>query len=174
MFTELRRGNAVLLGKQHVRIGVATLRTEKDQGEVTVHLPILPILQRTLDIGPTAFKDACRAAGVDANGKAAHGLRKVAATRAADAGATVHQPLPMSPGRTIFGWWAVTDSNRRHPACKAGALPAELTAPDGAHVMAPNRIRRKRLERGKPGINRFLSIREAALLLDAAISPINR
>src|SRR5438105_6320978 len=26
------------------------------------------------------------------------------------------------------GWWAVTDSNRRHPACKAGALPAELTA----------------------------------------------
>jgi hypothetical protein len=26
-------------------------------------------------------------------------------------------------------WWAVTDSNRRHPACKAGALPAELTAP---------------------------------------------
>src|SRR5882724_11360601 len=27
-----------------------------------------------------------------------------------------------------YGWWAVTDSNRRHPACKAGALPAELTA----------------------------------------------
>jgi hypothetical protein len=25
-------------------------------------------------------------------------------------------------------WWAVTDSNRRHPACKAGALPTELTA----------------------------------------------
>jgi len=21
------------------------------------------------------------------------------------------------------GWWAVTGSNRRHPACKAGALP---------------------------------------------------
>ena len=28
----------------------------------------------------------------------------------------------------IFKWWAVTDSNRRHPACKAGALPTELTA----------------------------------------------
>jgi hypothetical protein len=25
-------------------------------------------------------------------------------------------------------WWAVTDSNRRHPACKADALPTELTA----------------------------------------------
>ncbi len=23
-------------------------------------------------------------------------------------------------------WWAMTGSNRRHPACKAGALPAEL------------------------------------------------
>jgi hypothetical protein len=28
-------------------------------------------------------------------------------------------------------WWAVTDSNRRHPACKAGALPTELTALGG-------------------------------------------
>src|SRR5262245_46050983 len=26
-------------------------------------------------------------------------------------------------------WWAVRDSNSRHPACKAGALPTELTAP---------------------------------------------
>jgi hypothetical protein len=25
-------------------------------------------------------------------------------------------------------WWAMTGSNRRHPACKAGALPAELIA----------------------------------------------
>ena len=24
------------------------------------------------------------------------------------------------------GWWSQTESNRRHPACKAGALPAEL------------------------------------------------
>ena len=25
-------------------------------------------------------------------------------------------------------WWAMTGSNCRHPACKAGALPAELIA----------------------------------------------
>ena len=25
-------------------------------------------------------------------------------------------------------WWALTGSNRRPPACKAGALPAELSA----------------------------------------------
>lgn len=29
-------------------------------------------------------------------------------------------------------WWAVTDSNRRHPRCKRGALPTELTAPGAA------------------------------------------
>ena len=25
-------------------------------------------------------------------------------------------------------WWALTGSNRRHPPCKGGALPAELNA----------------------------------------------
>ncbi len=33
--------------------------------------------------------------------------------------------------RKISIWWAMTGSNRRHPACKAGALPAELIAHDG-------------------------------------------
>src|SRR5262249_32899273 len=27
------------------------------------------------------------------------------------------------------GWWAMRDSNRRHPRCKRGALPTELIAP---------------------------------------------
>src|SRR6476661_933815 len=26
----------------------------------------------------------------------------------------------------VARWWSQTGSNRRHPACKAGALPAEL------------------------------------------------
>src|SRR3546814_9446361 len=51
-YTGLRRGDAVRLGKQHVRNGVATLKTEKGRGTVEVSLPILPILQTTLDAGP--------------------------------------------------------------------------------------------------------------------------
>ena len=42
-------------------------------------------------------------------------------------------PSPYGTGRNqtmlkgIAGeWWSLTGSNRRHPACKAGALPAEL------------------------------------------------
>jgi integrase len=116
-YTGLRRGDAVRLGRQHLRDGVATLKTEKSQGEITVTIPILPVLQRTLEAGPTgdlaficgksgkpltkesfgnAFKDACKAAGL--HNRSAHGCRKIAATRAAEAGATVAQL------NAIFGW----------------------------------------------------------------------
>jgi integrase len=102
--TGLRRGDAVMLGKQHVRDGVATIKTEKTDTEVTI--PISPELAEILSIGPTgdlhficnakskpftkesfgnAFSEACRAAGIK---KSAHGLRKLAAERAAYAGAT--------------------------------------------------------------------------------------
>ena len=30
------------------------------------------------------------------------------------------------PKITALAWWTMTGSNCRHPACKAGALPAEL------------------------------------------------
>jgi integrase len=117
LYTGLRRGDAVVIGRQHVRDGIATLRTEKSQREVTVTLPILPVLQRTLDAGPIGelaficgakgkpltkesfgnlFKKACRQAGLP--NRSAHGLRKIAATRAAENGATVAQL------EAIFGW----------------------------------------------------------------------
>lgn len=117
LYTGLRRGDAVTLGRQHIRNGVATLRTEKGQGEVVVTLPILPILAATLAAGPCAdlaficgaagkpltkasfgnkFREACDKAGVF--GKSAHGIRKAGATRAADNGATEKQL------NAIFGW----------------------------------------------------------------------
>jgi integrase len=110
----LRRGDATRLGRQHVRHGTATLTTEKNKTEVS--LPILPVLQRTLDAGPcgdlafivgakgrpfkkesfgNAFSDAARMAGVK---KSCHGLRKIAATRCAENDATLPQM------NAIFGW----------------------------------------------------------------------
>jgi integrase len=50
LYTGLRRGDAVRLGRQHVRNGAATIRTEKTNTEVT--LPILPVLAETLRAGP--------------------------------------------------------------------------------------------------------------------------
>lgn len=116
LYTGLRRGDAVRLGRQHVRDGVATLRTEKSQDQVTVTIPILPVLAATLEAGPTGelaficgssgkpltkesfgneFSAAARAAGVR---KSAHGVRKIGATRAAENGATVAEL------EAIFGW----------------------------------------------------------------------
>lgn len=116
LYTGLRRGDAVRLGRQHVRQGVATLYTEKSQGRVEVTLPLLPVLMATLEAGPCGdmtfvcgaarkpltkesfgnmFREACNAAGVN---KSAHGLRKAGATRAAENGATVPEL------EAIFGW----------------------------------------------------------------------
>jgi integrase len=115
VYTGLRRGDAVRFGRQHVRNGVATMKTEKTGTEVT--LPILPVLSRTLEAGPCGdltfiagenghpltresfgnlFRKACRAAGL--RQRSAHGLRKAAATRAANEGATVPEL------EAIFGW----------------------------------------------------------------------
>jgi integrase len=52
LYTGLRRGDAVRLGRQHVRDGVVTLKTEKSGETVEVTLPILPILATTLVAGP--------------------------------------------------------------------------------------------------------------------------
>lgn len=119
LFTGLRRGDAVRLGRQHIKNGVATLRTEKSGDVTEVCLPILPELAATLAAGPcgdlaficgktrkpltkesfgNVFKRACEDAGVKQAKKAAHGLRKIGATRAADNGATEHQLM------AIFGW----------------------------------------------------------------------
>lgn len=114
LYTGLRRGDAVRLGRQHIRDGMATLKTEKTGTEVT--LPILPVLAETLARGPcgdltfivgaggraftkesfgNTFRKACKKAGVPGS---AHGVRKLAATTMANNGATVAQL------EAVFGW----------------------------------------------------------------------
>jgi len=81
-----------------------------------VALPILPVLQHTLDNSPTSdlaficgangqpltkesfgnmFREACNKAGAK---KSAHGVRKISATRAANTDATIAQL------KALFGW----------------------------------------------------------------------
>ena len=48
LYTGLRRGDAVCLGRQHVRAGVAAIKTEKSGYTVEVNLPILAVLQARL------------------------------------------------------------------------------------------------------------------------------
>jgi len=117
LYTGLRRGDAVTVGRQHIGSdGFLSIRTEKSGRKVEVSIPILPVLAATLSAGPTGdlaficgatgkpltkesfgnmFSDAARAAGVR---KGAHGVRKIAATRCAENSATVAQL------EAIFGW----------------------------------------------------------------------
>jgi integrase len=154
-----RRGDAVIIGKQHeknirapdgtVQKGVQ-FRTEKSGETVTVTLPVLPVLRRTLDAGPTgdlawicgargepftkesfgnAFSEAARQAGIK---KSAHGVRKIAATIAAENGATGKEL------DAIFGWIDggrtsaiyTADADRvRLAMAAAGKLNGDGTAP---------------------------------------------
>lgn len=114
LYTGLRRGDVVKLGRQHVKDAVFRIKTEKTGAEIIA--PILPPLAASLAAGPTGdlhfivggsgrpmskegfgnwFGEACRAAGIR---KSAHGLRKAGAARAASAGATTAQL------KAIFGW----------------------------------------------------------------------
>jgi integrase len=137
LYTGLRRGDLNRIGKQHVRDGVATIRTEKGGETITVTLPILPALQATLDRGPIGdlawicgargqpftkesfgneFSQAARQAGIR---KSAHGVRKIAATIAAENGATGKEL------DAIFGW---VDGGKTSAIYTAAADRARLSS----------------------------------------------
>lgn len=153
--TGLRRGDAVRLGRQHVRDGVASIRAEKTG--VELHIPILTTLQEALLAGPTGdlsyicgangrpmtkesfgnwFRKACSDAKVKGS---AHGIRKLAATIVADHGGSEHEL------QALFGWQTndqsavyTKEANKRKLAIQAakrlqtreaGATENEVTAP---------------------------------------------
>jgi integrase len=116
LYTGVRRGDAHRIGRQHLRPdGTLSFTTEKTETPVT--LPVLPALRRTIEAGPcgdlafvcqrdgrpygrkesfgNVFSDTARKLGIK---KSLHGIRKIAAQRCAEAGATVHEL------NSIFGW----------------------------------------------------------------------
>jgi integrase len=117
LFLGLRRSDAVTVGRQHLRDGMISLRTQKT-GQ-WVYLPVFHALQASIDATSTGdlaflttekgqpfssaasfgnwFAKQCKAAGLPDCCRA-HGLRKAGATIAADEGATAHELMAM------FGW----------------------------------------------------------------------
>ena len=146
LYTGLRRGDAATLGRQHFKAGsiVFTPAKTKNSSGVTVTIPVHPELgeaikacmPKGLFVIETAagkprvkegfgnwFHEISVAAGVDKN---CHGLRKSAATRVAEAGATAAQLM------ALFGW--SDPSMRRHypKLDNSKKLAAEAAANVGA------------------------------------------
>ena len=114
LYTGLRRSDVVQIGRQHVRDGILSIKTQKTG--TWVSMPVLKPLQASIAATRTGdltfivtergapftaasfgnwFRKQCVKAKVPGR---AHGLRKAAATMAADNGATTNQLM------AIFGW----------------------------------------------------------------------
>lgn len=144
IYTGARRSDVVRFGRQHIRNG--WLRFTQFKTKTAVELPILPALQHTIDTSLTGdlaflvtaqgkpftaagfgnrFRDWCDEAGL--KHCSAHGLRKAAAARAAENGATTHQLMAM------FGWLNLAEAERYTRAAQrrqlAGAALVLLRRP---------------------------------------------
>lgn len=116
LYTGLRRGDLARIGPPHRRGDTLAIGTEKSAGSIVVSVPVLDVLDASIAATPTGsttylvtpagepytkeslgnwFRDQCRLAGVPGS---FHGLRKAAATLAAERGATESQL------NAIFGW----------------------------------------------------------------------
>jgi integrase len=119
MFTGLRLSDLAVLGRQHIQDGWLVIRPKKTDrsGGISVEIPVLPILSKTIDASPCGdptflvsewnasftvnglgnkMRDWCDQAGMPQC--SAHGLRKAGATIAAENGATDDKLM------AIFGW----------------------------------------------------------------------
>jgi integrase len=125
LFTGARRQDMVTFGRQHVRAGwlrYVPLKTIKKRRKLS-QKPWLPELDAIVAASPCGsmtfletaqskpftangfgnwFRDRCNEAGLPQC--TAHGLRKAGATRAAEAGATVHQLM------AIFDWSSISQA----------------------------------------------------------------
>lgn len=172
LYTGPRRGDAVKIGRQHVKeirnedgsiTRIASFKTEKSGEMVTVTIPILDALWRTIEAGPTGdltwicgargtplvkeafgndFSEAARMAGIK---KSAHGVRKIAATIAAENGATEKEL------DALFGWIDggrtssiyTKDANRARLATQAGHKLDET----GTSIPAPSGVVRAEVKK---------------------------
>ena len=114
LYTAQRRGDVIRMGRQHVRDGV--LHVRQDKTGATLAIPIHPVLRAVLDAtannnltflvgasgkpfaGPRFsywFREQCDAAGLP-KACSAHGLRKAACRRLAEAGCSANEIAAIS------------------------------------------------------------------------------
>lgn len=119
LYTAQRSGDVRQMGPQHILDGFVVVRQEKTGAPLEI--PVHPRLKASLDAYKSGhlvflatqhgeaytsrgfgnwFNDSAKAAGLDA-GRTAHGLRKAAARRLAEAGCTPHQIAAITGHKTL-------------------------------------------------------------------------
>jgi integrase len=119
LYTAQRRSDVIRMGRQHVRTGALSVRQQKTGR--TLEIPIHPTLQAILDATPTDhltflttqagkpfspagftnwFRDRCNEAGLPL-GTSAHGLRKAACRRLAEAGCSANLIAAVSGHKSL-------------------------------------------------------------------------
>jgi integrase len=119
LYTAQRRSDVVRMGRQHIRDGVITIRQQKTK--MLVEIPMHPELRAVLDATPSDhltfltteagksftaagfgnwFRTVCDEAKLP-KGCSAHGLRKAASRRLAEAGCTAHQIMSITGHKTL-------------------------------------------------------------------------
>jgi integrase len=155
LYTGQRRSDVVRMGPQHIQDGAIEVRQEKT-GTI-VRVPIHPELQRSLDAVTTGhlaflvtkagspfslgafsnwFRKACARAHLQ--NCPAHGLRKAAARRLAEAGCTPHEISAITGHRSLgeVARYTRAAEQRRLADSAMGKLQREhrFTNPDGRFV----------------------------------------
>lgn len=119
LYTGQRRGDAVRMGRKHVRDGVLSIIQSKTGTQVDI--PMHPDLTAAIATGPVGlshflvtdygkpftangfgnwFRDAVEDAGLP-KGLSAHGLRKAACRRLAEAGCSTHEIMAISGHKSL-------------------------------------------------------------------------
>jgi integrase len=114
LYTAQRRGDVIRMGRQHIRDGVLTVKQQKTG--ITLAIPVHPQLRTILDATPSehltflvtatgkpyggnhfseSFREWCDAAGLPKR-CTAHGLRKAACRRLAEAGCSANEIAAIS------------------------------------------------------------------------------
>jgi integrase len=119
LYTAQRRGDVIRMGRQHIRDGILHVKQRKTGAELAI--PVHPDLREILDATPSEhltfivnawgkpftpgafsnwFREQCDAAGLP-KVCSAHGLRKAACRRLAEAGCTAHEIMSISGHVTL-------------------------------------------------------------------------
>ncbi|TCT42750.1 tyrosine-type recombinase/integrase [Martelella mediterranea] len=151
LHTGLRRSDLCRVGRQHLNGNTLTMRTKKTGAQITVELPqrVIDLIAATPSKGlfflsteygtPFSvpgfgnwFGDAAREAGLEKN---THGLRKLAATLAANGGATAHELMSQ------FGWTSSKQAEiytKGADRARLGVKSSRIVSEQLGNVLAPH------------------------------------